>query len=99
MIESIQLYFRELADTYPKWNFIFFYEPIQFDRLTTGLWLTLELSVICVVLSIVIGLVGAWLQRSHSKIVRSIVQGYIQFFRNTPPLVQLLIFYLMIPKK
>ena len=28
-----------------------------------------------------------------SRIVRAIVQGYIQFFRNTPPLVQLLFFY------
>ena len=27
------------------------------------------------------------------KILRNIVQGYIQFFRNTPPLIQLLFFY------
>ncbi len=93
MIEAIQLYFRNLAETHPKWNFIFFYEPLQFERLLTGLWVTLELSVICVILSVIIGLGGAWLQRSHLKLVRYLVQGYIQFFRNTPPLVQLLFFY------
>ena len=93
MIETIQLYFREMAETHPKWNFIFFYEPLQFERLLSGLWVTVELSVICVILSVIIGLGGAWLQRSPSKVVRYCVQGYIQFFRNTPPLVQLLFFY------
>ena len=27
------------------------------------------------------------------KLLRLVVQGYIQFFRNTPPLIQLLFFY------
>jgi polar amino acid transport system permease protein len=55
--------------------------------------MTVELSVICVILSVVIGVVGAWAQGAHSKTLRLVVQGYIQFFRNTPPLVQLLFFY------
>ncbi|WP_423906910.1 amino acid ABC transporter permease [Candidatus Spongiihabitans sp.] len=93
MIETIQFFFRDLADIYPKWNFIFFYEPLQFNRLITGLWVTLKLAVICVISSVVIGLAGAWFQRSPHKTVRHLVQGYIQFFRNTPPLVQLLFFY------
>jgi polar amino acid transport system permease protein len=38
-------------------------------------------------------LVGAWAQGAHSKTLRLVLQGYIQFFRNTPPLVQLLFFY------
>jgi polar amino acid transport system permease protein len=33
------------------------------------------------------------MQGSSSRVVRAIVQGYIQFFRNTPPLIQLLFFY------
>ena len=55
--------------------------------------MTLQLSVICVILSVIIGILGAWLQGARSRTVRLIVQGYIQFFRNTPPLVQLLFFY------
>ena len=55
--------------------------------------MTVKLSVVCVILSVVIGLAGAWLQGSPSRVVRNFVQGYIQFFRNTPPLIQLLFFY------
>jgi polar amino acid transport system permease protein len=36
---------------------------------------------------------GAWLQTSNRVWMRRIVQAYIQFFRNTPPLVQLYFFY------
>ncbi len=93
MIESIQTFFRELAETTPKWNFIFFYDPTQWDRVVTGLWVTIQLSIVCVILSVIIGIVGAWLQGSPMVILRNVVQGYIQFFRNTPPLIQLLFFY------
>ena len=93
MLEAIQTFFRELSETYPKWNFIFFYDPTQWDRVVTGLWVTIQLSVVCVILSVVIGVIGAWLQGSSLTLVRNFVQGYIQFFRNTPPLIQLLFFY------
>ena len=55
--------------------------------------MTLELAVICVILSVVIGVVGAWMQNQPNRLLRWLVQGYIQFFRNTPPLIQLLFFY------
>ncbi len=93
MIESVQTWFRTLADTHPKWNFIYLYDPVQAARIGEGLWMTLQLSVACVVLSVLIGVAGAWLQGSRQAVVRAIVQGYIQFFRNTPPLIQLLFFY------
>ena len=93
MIESVQAYFRTLAETHPKWNFVYLYDPVQTARVGEGLWMTLQLSVVCVVFSVVIGVAGAWLQGSRSAAVRAIVQGYIQFFRNTPPLIQLLFFY------
>lgn len=93
MIETIQVFFRNLAETHPKWNFIFFYEPSQWERVLEGAQMTLYLSVLCVVFSVIIGLVGAWLQGSPLRFLRLFVQGYIQFFRNTPPLIQLLFFY------
>ena len=43
--------------------------------------------------SVVIGVVGAWLQGSHLRLTRKIVYWYIQFFRNTPPLVQIYFFF------
>ena len=93
MLEAIQGYFRALSETHPKWNFIFFYDPVQTGRVLDGLWMTVQLSVVCVILSVVIGIFGAWLQGSPLRVLRAVVQGYIQFFRNTPPLIQLLFFY------
>jgi polar amino acid transport system permease protein len=55
--------------------------------------MTLQLSVVCVIFSVIIGVVGAWAQGAHSKTLRLFMQGYIQFFRNTPPLIQLMFFY------
>ena len=92
-MNSFQQYFYDLAQTHPKWNFIYLYDPTQTARVIEGFWMTLELSIICVILSVIIGVVGAWAQGAHSKTLRLVVQGYIQFFRNTPPLVQLLFFY------
>ncbi|WP_137132612.1 amino acid ABC transporter permease [Rhizobium sp. FY34] len=93
MIETIQSFFRGLAQTHPKWNFIFFYEPSQWARIVSGLSVTIELSVACIALSLVIGILGAWAQGSPSPFLRWLTQGYIQLFRNTPPMIQLLFFY------
>lgn len=93
MIEAFSEFFRELADVAPRWNFIFFYDEREFNRVLTGLYYTVQLAVACVVLSVIIGLVGAWAQGSANRFVRGFVQAYIQFFRNTPPLVQLYFFF------
>ena len=55
--------------------------------------MTIKLSVLCLVFSVFLGLLGAWMQGAKSFLIRAIVQGYVQFFRNTPPMVQLLFFY------
>ncbi|WP_285672615.1 amino acid ABC transporter permease [Paralimibaculum aggregatum] len=93
MMDAVAEYFRELAEIAPRWNFIWMYDERQQGKILSGLWMTVQLSVACVAFSVVIGLVGAWMQGARSRIVRAIVQAYIQFFRNTPPFVQLLFFY------
>lgn len=62
-------------------------------RVLDGIGVTLQLSFLCIIFSVLIGIVGAYLQISNMKMTRLITQGYIQFFRNTPPMVQLLFFY------
>lgn len=74
-------------------NLSVFYDAFDRSRFFAGVLMTLRLSVICVVLSVVIGVIGAWLQGFRSRLVRGLVYWYIQFFRNTPPLVQLFFFY------
>ena len=77
-------------------NLTIVYDSFDRGRMLAGLWVTIKLSVTCLVLSVLIGLVGAWLQGARSLVLRMVVQGYIQFFRNTPPLVQLYFFFFAI---
>ena len=93
MIEGMQEFFRELAASSPHWNFIWLYDERQMARVLSGLWMTVKLSIACLIFSVIIGIVGAWAQGAKSRLLRGIVAAYVQFFRNTPPLVQLLFFY------
>ena len=61
-----------------------------------GFLTTIKLSTVCLFFSVIIGVIGAWLRGSTLKWTRRFVNGYIQLFRNTPPLVQLYFFYFAI---
>jgi polar amino acid transport system permease protein len=74
-------------------NLTIFYDAFDRARFASGFWMTVELSVVCIVLSVVIGVFGAWVQGSRLRVARTVVYWYIQAFRNTPPLVQLYFFY------
>lgn len=74
-------------------NLTIFYDAFDRGRFASGFWMTVKLSVVCIILSTAIGVLGAWLQGSKLRLLRAIVHWYIQFFRNTPPLVQLYFFY------
>lgn len=91
-MDGIWQWFRVLHDT-SGINLPIFYDAFDRHRFTAGLWMTLELSAVSIVASVVIGVLGAWLQGSRLRLTRRIVNGYIQFFRNTPPLVQIYFFY------
>ncbi|WP_460451124.1 amino acid ABC transporter permease [Alsobacter sp. SYSU BS001988] len=75
------------------WNFSIFYDPFDRARFLTGLWTTLYLCVSSILASVALGLLGAWIAGGRSRLGRLLVRGYVQFFRNTPPLVQLAFFY------
>ena len=92
-MDAVAEFFREIAADHPRWNFIWMYEPVQQGKILSGIWMTVKLSLACLLFSVVIGIVGAFFQDSRFRLVRLAVQGYIQFFRNTPPFVQLLFFY------
>lgn len=59
----------------------------------SGLKLTVFISVVSCVLALVIGVVAALSRLSNNKVPRYIATGYVEFFRNTPLLVQLYIYY------
>jgi polar amino acid transport system permease protein len=70
-----------------------FYDAYDRTRFAEGFVTTLKLSAYCLVLSVALGAVAAWLQGSRVTSVRRTVSAYVQLFRNTPPLVQLYFFY------
>lgn len=100
-MDSFYQWFRVLYDT-TGINLPFIYDSYDRGRLIDGFFMTIQLSVTCLFFSIIIGMIGAWLQGSPLKWTRRLVNGYIQLFRNTPPLVQLYFFYFaigsMLPK-
>ncbi len=64
-----------------------------FDWLVSGLITTLKLSAISIVLAFILGLVIAVMRMSHSKPLRWFAHAYLEFFRNTPLLVQIFFWY------
>ncbi|HUC17816.1 MAG TPA: amino acid ABC transporter permease [Acetobacteraceae bacterium] len=91
-MHGIAAWFRHLHET-TGINLTIAYDPFDRARFLHGLLVTLELSVITIVGSVLVGLIGAWLQGARLVWTRRIVQVYIQLFRNTPPLVQMFFFY------
>ena len=85
-------WFRWLYDVHGI-KLTIFYDEWDRGRFLKGIWTTIHLSFVAIICSIVIGIAGAWLQKSRLVWMRRIVEGYIQFFRNTPPLIQLYFFY------
>lgn len=91
-LQTIYEWFRWLNEA-AGINLTIVYDSYDRNRMIRGFFNTIYLSAVCLFFSVVIGVVGAWLQNSPLKWTRRIVQGYIQLFRNTPPLVQMYFFF------
>ncbi|MDF1526477.1 MAG: amino acid ABC transporter permease [bacterium] len=76
------------------WQVIIHYFPF----LLKGAVLTLEISVISLVLGLVVGLVAALSVLSHNRLLRWPALFYVWIIRSTPLLVQLFIIYFGLPQ-
>ncbi|MCG7207385.1 amino acid ABC transporter permease [Streptomyces arenae] len=65
-----------------------FTEPIL-----SGLWVTIELTVIAMVIGISLGVLLAVMRLSGNKLAGSLAWAYVSFFRGTPVLVQLIFWF------
>ena len=63
-----------------------------------GVWITIELSLITVACSSILGSLMAILRRSRLGMVRFITSAYVEIVRGTPLLLQLYFFYFMLPQ-
>lgn len=59
----------------------------------SGAWVTIQLSVVCITLGIIFGIVLGVLRVYSSKFVYWIVTAYVEFLRGTPCLLQLFFIY------
>jgi polar amino acid transport system permease protein len=91
-MQSVWDWFRALNEA-TGINLTIFYNAFDRGRFVDGFLMTVRLAVTCIVLSVIIGVIGSWLQGSKLRVTRKVVYWYIQFFRNTPPLVQLYFFF------
>ncbi|WNJ91014.1 amino acid ABC transporter permease [Bosea sp. 685] len=73
------------------------YLMAQGPALMRGLWLTVQVSAISIVLSIVIGLMGAAVRVLKLPVLDKLVIGYVEFIRNTPLLAQLFFIFYGLP--
>jgi polar amino acid transport system permease protein len=94
-MESISAFFDWLNDAHGI-NLTIGYDSYDRNSFLFGVWTTLQLSVFSIFFSLVIGAVGAWVQGSPLRMLRTSIGFFIAFFRNTPPLIQLYFFYFAI---
>ncbi len=66
-------------------------------KLGSGLLLTLGLSLLAILGSLFLGIIGAWARSFRVPVLAPVVTGYVEFFRNTPLLVQIFFIYFGLP--
>ncbi|MCR6497501.1 amino acid ABC transporter permease [Shinella sp. CPCC 101442] len=67
------------------------------EALALGLWTTIKLTLICIVLGCSLGFLVGLARTAPSVIVRGIASVYVEFFRGTPVLIQLFWIFFCLP--
>ena len=77
------------------WDFM----PVlrHLDMLALGLVNTVKIAAASIVLGVAIGLVLALMRLSPSRLARAPATAFIEFYRNTPPIVHFFWFFYALP--
>jgi len=73
------------------------YLTAQMPALMRGLLVTVQVSVISIALSVVVGLIGAAVRLLEVPVLSRIVSAYVEFIRNTPLLAQIFFIFYGLP--
>jgi polar amino acid transport system permease protein len=78
-----------------QWDFT----PVfrHFDMLALGLVNTIKIAIISIVIGVAVGLVLAFMRLSTSRLIRYPATGFVEFYRNTPPIVHFFWFFYALP--
>ena len=86
------------------WNWHIFFEPAPngtgtyLDMLLSGLLLTIETSICAWIIALATGAIVGVLRTLPSRIASGVGFAYVEFFRNMPLLVQLFIWFFVLPE-
>jgi polar amino acid transport system permease protein len=76
-----------------QWNVV--WDNLPF--LMQGVWMTLGVTAVSITVAIILGLGIGLLRISHRRTLRGVAITYVEIFRNTPALVQLIWVYYCLP--
>ncbi|GAB4166478.1 MAG: amino acid ABC transporter permease [Terrimicrobiaceae bacterium] len=93
LFAGLCIYF--LAGSMGKWEAVLVYQTVFLK----GWWLTVQLSLISLVASLLVGLLAALARRSEFLPLRGLATGYIEVVRGTPLLVLLLFLFYVVAAK
>ena len=86
------------------WNWSIFWDPspegvgTYWDMLLQGLLTTLEVSVLAWLVALALGTVMGVLRTLPSRLARGVGTAWVELFRNIPLLVQLFLWYFVLPE-
>ncbi|WP_190237551.1 amino acid ABC transporter permease [Rhizobium sp. R634] len=67
------------------------------NALLLGLWMTIKLTLICIVLGCSLGFLVGLARSSRNLALRAVSGAYVEFFRGTPVLIQLFWIFFCLP--
>ena len=80
-----------------NYQFNFFFVLSDFDKLLTGLVVTLKLTILANAIGLSAGFGAALLVMSPARILRWPATAFVEFFRCTPALIQIVWFFYCVP--
>ncbi|MEJ5127410.1 amino acid ABC transporter permease [Comamonas sp. MYb21] len=80
-------------------NYTFQFDQVlaAWPQLLQGTWVTIQLSLLAMVIGLAVAIVCAWGKTSGPAPLRFVINAYIELIRNTPFLVQLFFFFFALP--
>ena len=86
------------------WNWHIFFEPNPMgtgnylDMLLAGLWLTIKTGVLAWIIALIVGSIVGVLRTLPSRAASLVGFAHVEFFRNMPLLVQLFLWFFVLPE-
>ncbi|GAX05829.1 amino acid ABC transporter permease protein [Secundilactobacillus pentosiphilus] len=75
------------------------FEGRNLIRLFGGLWTTVEIAGVALILGLLLGIVLGVLRTFPNRLLRLVLRLYLEFFRITPTVVLLFLFYYILPRQ